>query len=180
VFFIKSKEKTAICPNCGGELKYHSTVTRPLNEITEEKKTYGIRVLKCTNKACPKKYHRELPDIMIPYKRYDAASIEEAITNRNRYKVTIRADESTIWRWRNWFKTNAWQMIMALLSVLIAINGNAETSSLETQKQTVCSPIEKLQAILGRRAKWLSETARILVNFSKWVFNRSAFLPGHW
>ena len=175
MFLIKSEEKHALCPKCGEQLEYHSTIKRNLKEITGEKNTYGIRVLKCVNEACPTTYHRELPDIMIAYKRYDAASIEETLTNSH-YEITVGADESTIWRWRKWFTMNAVQIIMALISVLITIDDKAETASLEIKNQKTNNSIERIKKILKRSTKWLSETTRILVNSSKWIFNRSAYL----
>ena len=177
MFFIESEEKCAICPNCGELLEYHSWVYRVLTDTTGIRRIYCIRVLKCLNTACPTKYHRELPDIITPYKRYDTASIEEAIDTDN-HGVTVAADESTIYRWRRWFKENIINIMMSLKSVTDANGDIAETSSLENPEQDSSKPMEIIKVIVSRRVKWLNETVRILVNSSKWVFNRSAFLTG--
>jgi len=176
VFFIKSEEEIALCPNCGGLLEYHSSrVVRKLTNKTGMKQAYNIRVLKCTNKSCPTTYHRELPDIIIPYKRYDTESIEEVIA-QNDSEVTVAADESTIRRWRKWFRQSATQIIMALVSVCIVIGDKAGPSSLIFQNTN--KPVETVKKIVKRKVKWLNEAVRILVNSSKWEFNRSAFLSG--
>lgn len=143
-----------------------------MTDITGTKSIYSIRVLKCLNRSCPKTYHRELPDIIIPYRRYDAESIEEVITKGNNV-ITAAADQSTIWRWRKWFELNKIYIVMALLSVSTVI-GNNEMSSLAISNWT----IEFIKEIVTRKVKWLNETVRVLVNSSKWIFNRSAFLTG--
>jgi len=177
VFFVESEEEFALCPNCSGYLEYHSWVTRLLKDSTSSKSNYNIRVLKCGNAACPTKYHRELPDIIVPYKRYDTQSIEEAIELDNT-DITVAADHSTIYRWRKWFAESMINIMMALLSVPIAIGEKAETSSLAIKKQNSNDIIDAIKGIVSRKAKWLNETVRILVNSSKWSFNRSAFLTG--
>jgi len=175
VFFIESEEEFALCPNCGSVLEYHSRVIRGLTDKTGEKSTYSIRVLKCVNQACPTTYHRELPDIIIPYQRYDAESIEEAISQSDA-DITVAADQSTIYRWRRWFSSKATHIIMALLSVTAVIECNADSSSLVIKDQD--KPIGAIKGIVGRETNWMSETVRILLNSSKWIFNRSAFLTG--
>jgi hypothetical protein len=177
VFFNESEEGIALCPNCGELLEYHSWVTRLLKDKAGKRSKYLIRVLKCINTACPTKYHRELPDIIIPYKRYDTESIEEAIDTDNQ-NATVAADESTIHRWRRWFKENIVNIMMSLKSVTDANGDIAKTSSLENPEQDSSKPMEIIKVIVSRRVKWLNETVRILVNSSKWVFNRSAFLTG--
>ena len=176
-FFVVSEEKFALCPNCASHLAYHSRTIRPLKDISGTKKRYNIRVLRCDIDSCPTIYHRELPDIIVPYKRYGAESIEEAISQGNTH-ITVSADNSTIWRWRKWFKLNAIYIIMALMSVIVMIGDNVESSSLSILKNNSNNPIETIKELVSRRVKWLNETVRILVNSSKWIFNRSAFLPG--
>jgi hypothetical protein len=175
VFFIESEEELAICPNCGRSLVYHSRVVRSLKDITGTEKLYSIRVLRCIDKACPTTYHRELPDTIIPYKRYDAESVEDAI---EREGITVAADESTIYRWRKWFAMHAMYMMMALLSVSAVIGDKEKTSSLTIEKQELDKPIETLKGMMARKKNWLSGVVRIMVNSSRWIFNRSAFLSG--
>lgn len=177
MFFIESEEEFTLCPDCGGNLQYHSRAIRLLRDITGIKSQYSIRIMICVNKACPSTYHRELPDIIVPYKRFDAESIEEAVTQSNR-EIMVAVDQSTIYRWRKWFEKNAVYMMMALLSISAAMENHAELSSLVIEKQKANTPVERIKTIVERETKWLNETVRVLVNSSKWIFNRSAFLSG--
>lgn len=177
VFFVESDEEITLCPNCGSILEYHCRVVRGLTVSTGLKNTYSIRILKCINTACPTSYHRELPDIITPYRRYDTESIEEAIIQENK-KITVAAEHSTIYRWRKWFRQNVTYIIMALLSVAAVLGDSTESSSLTNQTDTSITQIETIKGIVARKTKWLNEAVRILVNSSKWIFNRSAFLSG--
>ncbi len=57
-----------------------------------------IRRLRCCE--C-EKIHHELPDILVPYKRYGNESFEVVVSGDNNHSVA--ADESTIYRLRSWF-----------------------------------------------------------------------------
>jgi len=177
VFFVKSEEELTVCPNCGCSLIYHSRVQRKSTDITGKVSIYSVRVLKCGNRACPSTYHRELPNIMLPYKRYDTESIEDTLTY-SKSEITVSADESTIQRWRKWFAVNAVYIIMALLSTSAEITNGDESFSLEKIWQNLNESIKTIKKIVMRETKWLNETVRILVNSAKWVFNRSAYGSG--
>jgi hypothetical protein len=73
---------------------------------------------------------------------------------------------------------NATYIIMALLSVMVVIENKALSSSLTHHIQKPNKPIEAIKEIVARKVKWLNEAVRILVNSSKWIFNRSAFWSG--
>jgi apolipoprotein N-acyltransferase len=90
----------------------------------------------------------------------------------------VVVDQSTIYRWRKWFELNGVNIIMALLGVTAIIGINAEASPLTNKGQEPGAPIKTIQTMVGHKAKWLSETVRVLVNSSRWIFNRSAFLTG--
>jgi len=177
VFFVESEEKFALCPKCGEQLTFHCWISRPSKDSTGSKSIYIIRVLKCGNEACPTTYHRELPDIIIPYKRYNTQAVEEALEQDNSH-VAVAADGTTIWRWRKWFETKATNIVMALISVAVTVRDDADSSSLAIQNQKIDNPIETIKTIVSRKVKWLNEAVRILVNSSKWVFNCSAYLSG--
>jgi hypothetical protein len=177
VFFVESEEAFALCPYCGSYLEHHSRVIRVVTNITGIKNSYSIRVLKCVNEACPSKYHRELPDFIVPYRRYDAQSIEEAIDLRDS-RSTVAADEATIQRWRKWVVLNGTHMLMALLSVIATMENSGTPSSLANEKTHPGNPSQVIKKIIGQTSGWLGVSTRILVNSSKWRFNRSAFLTG--
>jgi hypothetical protein len=175
VFFVISEEEFALCPICCELLVYHSRVRRLLKDASGKETTYNVRVLKCENEACPQTYHRELPDIIIPYRRYDTETIETAIDNCDS-DLLEAPDMLTIKRWQEWFKSQAIYIMMALLSIAATIENNVETSSLSIQEKNSDNPLETIKKIVARKIKWLGKTARILVNSSKWLFNRSECL----
>ena len=51
-----------------------------------------------------KRIHHELPDCLVPYKRYDAKNLETFAMEG--HTAAIAADESTLHRWESWF--DAW------------------------------------------------------------------------
>ncbi len=65
------------CPKCGGKLKPHDRVKRLVR--TKHGKTYWTTVErnKCTK--CGRK-HRVLPEILLPYKHYEAGIIKGFIS----------------------------------------------------------------------------------------------------
>ena len=128
------------------------------------------------NGACPQTYHRELPDIIIPYRKYDTKTIETAIDNCDS-DLLEAPDMLTIQRWREWFESQAIYIMMALLSVAATIENNVETSSLSIQEENPHNTLKTIKKIVAREVKWLGKSARILVNSSKWLFNRSECLP---
>ena len=60
------------CPKCGGDLKYYDRVTRIVR--TKGRKTWKIpmRRLQCTRCGS---VHRALPELIFPYKQYEAEVI---------------------------------------------------------------------------------------------------------
>lgn len=61
-----------VCPKCGGLLKHYDTVKRIVR--TKGRKTWWISVrrLRCTR--C-RAVHRELPELIFPFKQYEAEVI---------------------------------------------------------------------------------------------------------
>lgn len=157
-----SKEKYALCPQCDSPLEYHCRVIRPLKNAAGEKNNYSIRVLKCCNEACPRKYHRELPDIIIPYKRHDAATIEEAIEKEEK-DMAVEADFSTVSRWKSWFAKEQTYIMMSLVGVAIALGYDVDLTLLMG-----IPTIQIIKRLVNRGTGWLQEAARILVNSARW------------
>ena len=71
-----------------------------------------IRRLRCD--LC-KRIHHELPDILVPYKRHCSQSIEQVITGEK--GLSVVADESTINRWKEWFRALAGYFLGCLISI---------------------------------------------------------------
>lgn len=108
------------------------------------------------------KIHHELPDLLVPYKRYDAESLEGVMAEPAR--TDIAADESTITRWRNWFL--AWGVYAqgVLHSLSIRFNLPVEPSS--KGSQTV---LQTLGRYVGTATGWLRKVVRSMANSHTWV-----------
>jgi hypothetical protein len=113
VFFVRSAE-IGICPCCSSLFDVIGSRPRSWYMSSGERAKLIIRRLRC--KIC-KRIHHELPDILVPYKRYDAESIEGVVSDPPREDVA--ADEATLYRWRAWFA--AWAVYAAGVLQSIAI-----------------------------------------------------------
>ena len=125
-----------------------------------------IRRLCC--ESCGK-IHHELPDLLIPFKRYDAESIEGAVSDPAR--ADIAADESTLSRWKVWFQAWAVYAQGCLQSISIRFNLPVEDSSGRPQ-----SVLHALGRFVGTADGWLRRTVRPMANSHFWRQTRSAFM----
>ena len=126
-----------------------------------------IRRLRCSNCS---RLHHELPDILVPYKRYGSESVEAVITRND--NLTVTADESTIGRWRSWFLEMADYFVGCLES--IAIRYSRET--VEIVSRLPKSTLQKIRHHVGDAPGWLARIVRPVANSNLWVHTRSAFL----
>jgi len=85
------------CPVCQTKLLLRATRQRVLYRNEDEKEILLIRRLYCTK--C-NQIHHELPDCIVPYKRYSAEVIERATKGDARQDT---CSESTAARFRNWW-----------------------------------------------------------------------------
>lgn len=118
-----------------------------------------IRRLHC--KSCTR-IHHELPDLLVPYKRYDAESIEGVLTDPATHNVA--ADESTISRWKCWFLD--WAVYAAGCLQSIAIRYDLPVESSSTLPQTA---LQTLGRFVGIAAGWLNRVVRPIANSNFWV-----------
>lgn len=128
-----------------------------------------IRRLKC--KVC-ERVHHELPDILVPYKRYGSKSIEAVINGDT--ALSVSADESTIIRWKRWF----WDLANYFLGCLISIAVRYIRNTVEEQSDLPRSPLQRIWQHVGDGPRWLARVVRSVVNANFWVHTRSAFLSG--
>lgn len=98
-FYVRSNE-TVSCPVCNGKLLVVGSRTRKLIREDDDNVTLNIRRLQCH--SCGK-IHHELPDCIVPYKRYSAEIIVEAVTT-DTLRSTFSGETSTLIRLRVWFK----------------------------------------------------------------------------
>jgi len=166
VFFIKSAEKS-YCPCCGNDLKVCGSRKRSVIDEEGSKKILVIRRLKC--EYCGK-IHHELPDMLVPYKRYASLWIESVIARQKTCCVAV--DESTIYRWQRWFSDSG----RYYLDSLIAIKKRLHFKNHEHLSRPHGTALEGIIFQLNRETGWLAALVRMLVNTKMWVQTRSAFL----
>lgn len=126
-----------------------------------------IRRLRCS--LC-KRVHHELPDILVPYKRYGSESIEAVVSEED--TLTVAADESTIRRWKRWFLELSTYFAGALVSIVICLGAE----SAEGRFNLPQSSLQRIWQHVGDAPRWLARTVRPIVNANYWVQTRSAFL----
>lgn len=128
-----------------------------------------IRRLEC---APCSRIHHELPDILVPYKRHSSESIEAAVSADT--TLSVAADESTIYRWKQWFLNIANHFAGALFSIAIRY----DLESVEEESNFPQSPLQRIWQYVGAAPYWLARVVRPVVNANYWVQTRSAFLSG--
>jgi len=144
-----SKEHLRECPLCKGKLVARDTVDRHYRDEEGEKVWFRIRRLRC--KECGK-LHRELPDILLPYKHYRCEIIEETADGK---EEAPGPEARTLQRWREWF---AWVRIL-LGCVLTAIR--IEKEGLLGLLDTPEPPLERRR---GHGGGWLADSIRSSIN----------------
>ena len=95
--YVQSKADQ-VCPICQAKMERLGRKRRKVKQADGTWIVLFIRRFKCS--PC-KKIHHELPDIIVPYKRHKAASIE-AVINNDQDEIPIEMDASTINRLHSW------------------------------------------------------------------------------
>ena len=166
MFFVKSAEQIP-CPCCNGSLDVIGSRQRKYINGLGDQIVLIIRRLRCEH--C-QRIHHELPDIVLPYKRYGRASIEAVITGDT--ALTVTADESTLGRWRNWFSEMYYHFLGCLASIDTLLgNQSVKESSCLSQ-----SALTRIWDYVGNASGWLARVVRPVANTNCWVHTRSAFL----
>jgi len=165
---VKNLEE-ARCPCCGEKLIFNSSRLRTYIR-DDEKKKLRIRRMKCHQ--CHK-IHTELPDFIMPFKRYAVDNIER-IVEEPEQACTWGMDSSTIRRFKALFLPLPLENIIGSLEYLQRNNGE-EIASVEDDGNGWCdSPFARLKRMLGLEQNWLSKLVRLLVNGGCWQHTRSA------
>ena len=164
-FFVRSKEQN-FCPCCNGTLKSIGSRIRKCKDSLGNTIDLRIRRLRC--KACDK-IHHELPDLIIPYKRYDSKCIESVVMDDKASPVP--ADNSTLLRWKAWFKESAHHFSGCLISIAIQIGKGSVEDSYDSM-----SLLQRFWQHVGDAEGWLARVVRPIVNSNNWVHTRSAFV----
>jgi hypothetical protein len=128
--------------------------------------TYGIRRLRCV--GC-RRIHHELPDLLVPYKHYEAAVLESVATPGA--MLDVAADESTLYRWRLWLAQMAAYWMGGLQAIAHRFKLPVEgPSGLPT------SSLLGIGRFVGMGSGWMGRLVRPLVHAQLWVHTRFAFL----
>jgi hypothetical protein len=117
--------------------------------------------------------HHELPDVLVPYKRYGTESIEQVVADAE--GIDVAADESTLYRWHQWFKVWGPYAVGCMISIAMRFSLNLPVGSSSDPPQTV---LQRMGREEGTSAGWLARVVRPMVNVHLWVQTRSAFLSG--
>jgi len=139
-------EEDSVCPLCIGELTVIGSRDRILIYDTGDKETLVIRRLRCVECG---KIHHELPDIIIPYKRHCADTIEKIISGKN----DICCDYVTEHRIKTWWA---------------AFNQNFENAKMSIKMKYN----ELISSKLTPR-----KIVRLIINLNLWVHTRTAMTP---
>lgn len=164
-FYVRSSEVNG-CPLCHGALTVSGSRQRTRRPPDGTRQVLIIRRLYCV--AC-ERIHHELPDCLVPYKRYDADSLETFA--REGHTAAIAADESTFDRWEAWF--SAWFLYVsgcwaALDARLLEETGEALPFSAGLPRRAPW-PIDAAPG-------WLARIVHRLVAAALWPQTRSALV----
>ena len=166
IFLIDSSE-SSICPICGHPLKHRDYVKRIMKGKNGKVRWLRIRRLVCTNESCHS-LHRELPDILAPYKHFEAgiiAGVLDGLITPDTEGFEDHPCEETMHKWHHWYRLNKATMEGTLRSKGYQLLGftekllTASASLLEELRRDTCD--------------WL----RIVLRF---IYNSGVFLCSTW
>lgn len=164
IFSVLSEECLP-CPCCGEHLSSIGSRRRKYRKPTSDVIVLFIRRMRCG--SC-RRIHHELPDFLVPYKRYSAESIEEVVCEGASAAVAV--DNSTICRWLGWFSWIVEYMVQCLLALSFR-NG------LSIKDDSPCiHQFSRLIQFVGDAPGWLARSVRPVANSNLWIHTRSAFV----
>lgn len=156
------------CSCCGERLKVIGSRRRKYLTSQGLCQVLVIRRLKCDRCG---RIHHELPDILVPYKRYAIEAIEPVVADEPALSVAV--DESTVTRWRQWFAECAEYFAGCLESIRIRFG----QGSVEVPSDLSLSVLRRIWHYVGDAPAWLARVVRSVANTNQWVQTRSAFCP---
>jgi len=126
-----------------------------------------IRRLRCSNRQC-RRIHAELPDFLVPYKRYAVEVITAVLKGT---AVVAPTEETTRQRWKVWYG----QIRDHLLGVVASVRRNMQ----EIVRTMLASPSSKPSfAVPSLTGLGLAEMVRLAVNSGNWITTRSVMVAG--
>lgn len=167
MFFVRCVEVVP-CPCCLGELQIIGSRQRKLVKASGESYVLIVRRLRCTQ--C-QKVHHELPDCVVPYKRYESTCIEQVLSEPLS-SSTVAADDATLYRWHQWFLALTPYLLGCLRSIAIRNHHDPEKKSSSPSQSTH----HAFGHYVGDATGWLARIVRPIVNSNLWLHTRSAYL----
>lgn len=147
-------EETHLCPSCQKKT-LHAIGRRIRSVINSEgnRERYLIRRLQCP--LC-KRIHHELPNFIVPYKRYAAQVVEAAIDGKTH---DLPCYDSTIKNFKCWFAHIADKMACFLEKTVLN----------KVVKQESVSPLQRIKLLYGGSYGWLAWAIGIVVGQKNWL-----------
>jgi hypothetical protein len=158
IFFVRSGEQN-LCPCCNGALKVIGSRNRKYIDNSGEQITLVIRRLRCCHCG---RIHHELPNILIPFKRHCSDSMETVVAGN--IKLTVAADETTLWRWRVWFQVMVKYFCGCLMAIIFQSKKGKET--VEESIRLSRSPLQRIWYLVGDAPGWLAKVVRLIANLN--------------
>lgn len=153
-FFSVISQESVPCPCCVGELRCIGSRLRGCLDAFGTRAILSIRRLRCL--TC-RKIHHELPDRLVPYKRYEAEVFETA--HAGGPEAVPGVDLLTVCRWRQW---HAWFLQYGNQCMKAVSHRFGLTESLSFEEQHVPG--------------WLAKVVRMVANTNLWVHTRSVWM----
>lgn len=136
---------------------------RGVIESNGQKKKLAIRRLRCSH--C-NRIHHELPDILVPYKRYSSETMEAGICDT---RDDLPCEMSTIRTWQIWFALLEKYFNACLLAIKTLHSDNDKLAA----KISLLLPLKDK---IPHPAGWLAVLVRLIVNTNRWIHTRFAFM----
>lgn len=158
------------CPVCRGTLGVIGSRNRIWKQTNGERYDLRIRRMRC--ERC-QTIHHELPDFLIPYKHYDAPSIETVVHQKEHVMPVVGAETSTIARWNRWFSFWLTYAVNSLRAMTFRYFHQAPNPAPSLPGSSV---LQLVGPLVGAEDGWLARLVRPLLNTHSWLHTRVAFL----
>ena len=148
-------------------MKHRDYVKRILKGKNGEVRWLRIRRLVCTSESCHS-LHRELPDILAPYKHFEAdiiAGVLDGLITPDTEGFEDHPCEETMHKWHHWYRLKKATMEGTLRSKGYQLLGFTE------KLLTTCT------SLLGELRKDTCDWLRIVLRF---IYNSGLFLCSAW
>lgn len=155
-------------PCCGECLKSIGSRKRKVIKDSGEHMVIVIRRLRCVN--C-RKIHHELPDFIIPYKRYESSCIERVVSEPSDASQ-VAADNATLYRWQGWMREQTTYLTGCLASIAMRFHQYPA----KPLSDALQSAHHRIGHYVGQAVGWLARTVRSVTNSNLWLHTRSACL----